>query len=42
MMTPSAGTEQTQVMDVTPARELTQVQLARLMGQAAIAGQEPG
>jgi hypothetical protein len=36
----AAGLEQAQVMLVVPARVLAQVQLVRLAGQAAVAGQE--
>jgi hypothetical protein len=38
----SAGVEQAQVTLLTPARELAQVELVRLAGQARIVRQEAG
>ncbi len=38
----AAGLEQAELMLLAPARELPQVQLIRLTGQAAVGGEEPG
>ena len=37
-----AGAEQAQLVLLAPARELPQVQLIGLAGQAAVPGEEPG